>query len=56
MDMAMALIPAMAVGFLGGLLTLRQKTRWCPDCGAMLTCPHTSEHVRVAEGASRWTA
>jgi hypothetical protein len=55
MDVAMALIPAVVLGFLVGLLTFRQKSRWCAECGAMLTCPHTGQHVRVAEGASRWT-
>ena len=38
----MALIVAVAslvVGFVGGLLSLKAKNRWCPGCGTSLACP-----------------
>lgn len=31
-------------GFVAGLVTFRLKQRWCPTCGAVLTCPDTTYH------------
>jgi hypothetical protein len=50
MEVAMAVAPAVILGFLAGLLSFRIKNRWCPDCGATLACPCVSED---REGA--WT-
>ncbi|BFU46914.1 hypothetical protein [Krasilnikovia sp. MM14-A1004] len=44
MELVMAIGPALAVGFLAGLLTFRQKSRWCPACGATLACPEAGRH------------
>jgi hypothetical protein len=30
----LAVIPALMLGFLAGLLAFRAKSRWCPQCGA----------------------
>ncbi|MFI5494756.1 hypothetical protein [Actinoplanes sp. NPDC051859] len=34
-----AIIAALIVGFLAGLLSFKIKVRWCPTCGATLSCP-----------------
>ena len=52
----MAALPTLVLGFLAGLLTFRQKSRWCPHCGVTLTCPGAGQHVNNAEGGPRWTA
>lgn len=33
-----AIVAAVFVGFLGGLLTFKRSLRWCRHCGAALTC------------------
>ena len=38
MGTAMAVTAAVILGFLAGLLTFRQTSRWCPACGATLAC------------------
>lgn len=30
-------VSATAVGYLGGLLSFKIKSRWCPECGATTT-------------------
>lgn len=32
-------IVVLPLGFLAGMLTFRRSQRWCPECGALLTCP-----------------
>jgi hypothetical protein len=39
MIILVAVLAAMSVGFLTGLLTFRRATHWCPVCGLTLTCP-----------------
>lgn len=34
-----ALIAVAALGWLGGMLTLKRSQRWCPRCGTALQCP-----------------
>lgn len=44
----MLLVPTVAaivIGFLAGLLSFKIKRRWCPTCGATLTCPDAASHV-----------
>lgn len=48
MAVAMAVAPAMLVGFLAGLFSFRVKNRWCAHCGATLRCPGGHE-------GGRWT-
>jgi hypothetical protein len=36
---AAAVISALLVGFLAGLLTFKRKQQWCDRCGAVKTCP-----------------
>lgn len=31
-------VAAVILGFLAGLLTFKQKQRWCPGCGSILRC------------------
>jgi hypothetical protein len=39
MGVAVAITAATTLGFFGGLLTFKVKTRWCADCGASKCCP-----------------
>ena len=45
-----ALVAAVAVGFGGGWLALRGVARWCPSCGAGLTCPDCTSWRRNDRG------
>jgi len=45
MGTAMAVVAALVLGFLGGLLSFRQKSRWCPICGATFACPEANSPV-----------
>lgn len=45
MTYAIAVGPALVVGFLTGLFAFRQKSRWCPTCGATFTCPDRTRHT-----------
>lgn len=38
-------VVALIVGVLVGLFATKIRTRWCPTCGAMLTCPDPTYHV-----------
>lgn len=38
LQLGIAVIAALVVGFLAGLLTFRIKQRWCTKCGATLMC------------------
>lgn len=37
------------IGFLGGLLSFKVKSRWCPNCGT-LTTVQSDHHERVTGG------
>lgn len=39
MGYPLALIVAILLGFLAGLLSFRVKTRWCTTCGSVKSCP-----------------
>jgi hypothetical protein len=39
MSYAATIILATLLGFLGGLLSFKVKSRWCPTCGAVKSCP-----------------
>ena len=43
-----AVIAAMVIGFLAGMLTLRKSQQWCPRCGSTMRCPepHDTPGVR----------
>jgi hypothetical protein len=36
MGLAMAVAPALVMGFVAGLFSFRIKSRWCPQCGSTL--------------------
>lgn len=36
----LAVLFALLLGFLGGLVTYQKSRRWCTTCGATLTCAH----------------
>ena len=38
--LAPAVVAALVVGFLAGLLTFKRSLRWCPQCGETLRCPY----------------
>jgi hypothetical protein len=33
-----AAVASLVVGFVGGVLSLKAKNRWCPGCGTSLAC------------------
>ena len=39
-----AVLAAVTIGFLAGLLTFRRTERWCPLCGAVTRCPECPGH------------
>jgi hypothetical protein len=43
-------VASLVVGFVGGVLSLKTKNRWCPGCGASLACLACEE---VSSGATR---
>jgi len=47
--MAVIAVCAVLVGFFGGVLTFRVKSRWCPRCGELthpiVTCDRETGHV-----------
>lgn len=47
---AMAALAALIIGFAIGMCTYRASRRWCPVCGATLTCSVCSS-ARVNEQA-----
>jgi hypothetical protein len=47
---------AALVGFLGGLLSFKVKTRWCSRCGAVKRCPECAANrgaQPLAKGVER---
>jgi len=44
-----AVVSALMLGFLAGLLSFRVKSRWCPSCGA--TTVTLEEHRHQAVGS-----
>jgi hypothetical protein len=46
----MGIVSALLLGFLAGLLAFRQKSRWCPTCGATFACPDSAAHRHVDAG------
>lgn len=49
MPVAVAVVVALAVGFLAGLVTFKRSLRWCPGCGAVLRCPECAGRPSQAE-------
>ncbi|BFU43555.1 hypothetical protein KRMM14A1004_17920 [Krasilnikovia sp. MM14-A1004] len=47
MGLVIAVVAALAVGFVVGLLAFKVKQQWCPACGATLRCPTHGEGVQV---------
>jgi hypothetical protein len=48
-----AVLAAIAVGFLTGLLTFRRASHWCPVCGLTLTCPQPEHRQAIRPQAKR---
>jgi hypothetical protein len=48
--MTAAVVAALLVGFLTGLLAFRVKQRWCRVCGANLTCGDCINRTEVHGG------
>lgn len=42
-----AVLLAMALGFIGGMTTYQRSRRWCPQCGVTLTCQTCQPAVPV---------
>ena len=53
MILGVAVMAAISVGFLAGLLTFRRAAHWCPICGLTLTCPRPEHSHATARRASR---
>jgi hypothetical protein len=47
-----AVLAALTVGFLAGLLSFKVKSRWCPSCGAMTNDPARQPPATGATGSS----
>lgn len=47
MIIGMAVLAALIVGFLAGLLTFKRSEQWCPHHGITRVCPHC-EHALPA--------
>lgn len=45
-----AVVASLVVGFVGGVLSLKAKNKWCPGCGTSLACLACEE---VNSGAPR---
>ena len=57
MALAIAVVAAMIVGFLAGLLTFRRASHWCPECGLNLTCPlHGYDAARTVRSRTNLTS
>jgi hypothetical protein len=39
MGYLMAILPAMLLAYLAGLLSFKVKSRWCAACGTLKSCP-----------------
>jgi hypothetical protein len=39
LGLAASTVPALVMGWLGGMLTQQRASHWCPYDGARLTCP-----------------
>jgi len=39
MGFLVTILPAMLLAYLAGLLSFKIKSRWCPNCGTVKTCP-----------------
>ena len=39
MGYLMAILPAMLLAYLAGLLSFKVKSRWCAACGTVKSCP-----------------
>jgi hypothetical protein len=56
MSYAVTIILTMLLGFLAGLLSFKVKSRWCPTCGAVKSCPTCAGWAKSAvppEGGRR---
>ncbi len=53
MGYAIAVLPALLMGFVAGLVTLRRSSRWCPACGAVLRCTECAAQPTRFEAARR---
>lgn len=40
------------VAYLAGLLSFKVKTRWCPVCGAVKSCPTCTRWAKAARPSS----
>jgi hypothetical protein len=48
MSYAVTIMVAMLLGFLVGLLFFKVKSRWCPICGAVKSCPTCARWAKSA--------
>jgi hypothetical protein len=46
--MGIAVMAALLVGFLAGLLSFKVKQRWCPHCGSLTTAEVPSHKRRTS--------
>ena len=43
---------AMLLGYLAGLLSFKIKSRWCPECGAIKSCPTCTGRAKTVGAQS----
>lgn len=46
-------LPALALGFGGGMVSLKRSSRWCPGCGEPLRCIRCVGQPTPREALSR---
>jgi hypothetical protein len=54
MGYLVAALPALLLGFVAGLATLKRSSRWCPACGAVLRCTECAGRPTPFEAARRF--
>jgi hypothetical protein len=50
-----AVVAALVLGFLAGLLSFKIKVRWCPRCGATLRCAACTPRAATVQPPQRPT-
>ena len=53
MSYLVVVLPALVLGFVAGLVTLKRSARWCPACGQALRCTHCAGQPTPSEAAKR---
>ncbi len=53
MGYLVAILAALLLGFVAGLVTLKRSSHWCPACGAVVRCTECAGQPTRFEAARR---